>query len=227
MRCWRCPVPRTPASGPLGRRCGPGNCRICSNRSMVLQCPAGELADYDALNRWYRGSMIGASTYAAGQCANPLAASGKPRGERGASPRRRPTQLRQASPRKRRPATPSDSLPANRHFVPRRFVRTVEGRFCCSSRVRLQHLGGHPGCRRSEVTEVELVITGMICTACAARVQVKLNKVDGVTATADFLPNGPTPPFRPTSPPRPSRPPVATWAAEQSSPAWIRFGAIG
>ena len=37
-----------------------------------------------------------------------------------------------------------------------------------------------------EVTEVELVIGGMTCGACAARVQAKLNKVDGVTATVNL-----------------------------------------
>ena len=37
-----------------------------------------------------------------------------------------------------------------------------------------------------ELTEVELVISGMTCAACAARVQAKLNKVDGVTATVNL-----------------------------------------
>ena len=37
-----------------------------------------------------------------------------------------------------------------------------------------------------EVTEVELVIGGMTCAACAARVQAKLNKVDGVTASVNL-----------------------------------------
>jgi P-type Cu+ transporter len=37
-----------------------------------------------------------------------------------------------------------------------------------------------------EVTEVELAIGGMTCAACAARVQAKLNKVDGVTATVNL-----------------------------------------
>jgi Cu+-exporting ATPase len=31
--------------------------------------------------------------------------------------------------------------------------------------------------------EIELVIGGMTCAACAARVQAKLNKLDGVTAS--------------------------------------------
>ena len=32
----------------------------------------------------------------------------------------------------------------------------------------------------------ELVIGGMTCAACAARVQAKLNKLDGVTATVNL-----------------------------------------
>jgi heavy metal translocating P-type ATPase len=35
-------------------------------------------------------------------------------------------------------------------------------------------------------TQVELVIGGMTCAACAARVQTKLNKLDGVTATVNL-----------------------------------------
>ncbi len=35
-------------------------------------------------------------------------------------------------------------------------------------------------------TQVELVIGGMTCAACAARVQAKLNKLDGVTATVNL-----------------------------------------
>jgi P-type Cu+ transporter len=37
-----------------------------------------------------------------------------------------------------------------------------------------------------ETTEVELVIGGMTCAACAARVQARLNKVDGVTAAVNL-----------------------------------------
>jgi P-type Cu+ transporter len=37
-----------------------------------------------------------------------------------------------------------------------------------------------------EATEVELVIGGMTCAACAARVQARLNKVDGVTAAVNL-----------------------------------------
>ncbi|MER6343134.1 heavy metal translocating P-type ATPase [Streptomyces sp. NPDC001595] len=36
------------------------------------------------------------------------------------------------------------------------------------------------------VTEVELLIGGMTCAACAARVEKKLNRMDGVTATVNF-----------------------------------------
>jgi P-type Cu+ transporter len=36
------------------------------------------------------------------------------------------------------------------------------------------------------MTEVELVIGGMTCAACAVRVQTKLNKLDGVTATVNL-----------------------------------------
>ena len=37
-----------------------------------------------------------------------------------------------------------------------------------------------------EVIEVELVIGGMTCAACAARVQAKLNRVNGVTASVNL-----------------------------------------
>jgi P-type Cu+ transporter len=37
-----------------------------------------------------------------------------------------------------------------------------------------------------ETTEIELVIGGMTCAACAARVQARLNKVDGVTAAVNL-----------------------------------------
>ncbi|MGH3182032.1 MAG: heavy-metal-associated domain-containing protein, partial [Streptosporangiaceae bacterium] len=38
----------------------------------------------------------------------------------------------------------------------------------------------------AEATEFELVIGGMTCAACASRVQARLNKVDGVTATVNL-----------------------------------------
>lgn len=36
------------------------------------------------------------------------------------------------------------------------------------------------------VSEVELVIGGMTCASCAARVEKKLNRMDGVTATVNY-----------------------------------------
>ena len=35
---------------------------------------------------------------------------------------------------------------------------------------------------------VELPITGMTCASCAARIERKLNKLDGVTATVNYGP---------------------------------------
>lgn len=35
-------------------------------------------------------------------------------------------------------------------------------------------------------TEVELTIGGMTCASCAARVEKKLNRMDGVTATVNY-----------------------------------------
>jgi P-type Cu+ transporter len=35
-------------------------------------------------------------------------------------------------------------------------------------------------------TDVELLIGGMTCASCAARVEKKLNKLDGVTATVNY-----------------------------------------
>jgi len=40
--------------------------------------------------------------------------------------------------------------------------------------------------RAGAVRSVELAIGGMTCASCAARVQKKLNKLDGVTATVNF-----------------------------------------
>ena len=37
-----------------------------------------------------------------------------------------------------------------------------------------------------EITQVELVVGGMTCAACAARVQARLNKVTGVTASVNL-----------------------------------------
>ena len=44
----------------------------------------------------------------------------------------------------------------------------------------------HMAASAPEATEFELVIGGMTCAACAARVQTKLNKVTGVTANVNF-----------------------------------------
>ena len=38
----------------------------------------------------------------------------------------------------------------------------------------------------SAVTEVELAIGGMTCASCANRIERKLNKLDGVTATVNY-----------------------------------------
>lgn len=35
-------------------------------------------------------------------------------------------------------------------------------------------------------SEVELLIGGMTCASCAARVEKKLNRMDGVTATVNY-----------------------------------------
>ena len=35
-------------------------------------------------------------------------------------------------------------------------------------------------------TDVELAITGMTCASCANRIERKLNKLDGVTATVNY-----------------------------------------
>ena len=36
------------------------------------------------------------------------------------------------------------------------------------------------------LTDVELLIGGMTCASCAARIEKKLNKLDGVTATVNY-----------------------------------------
>src|SRR5450631_2616976 len=40
--------------------------------------------------------------------------------------------------------------------------------------------------RLADALSVELVIGGMTCASCAARIEKKLNKLDGVTATVNF-----------------------------------------
>ncbi len=38
---------------------------------------------------------------------------------------------------------------------------------------------------RPDTEPVELLITGMSCASCAARIEKKLNKIDGVSATVN------------------------------------------
>src|SRR6266436_815956 len=47
-------------------------------------------------------------------------------------------------------------------------------------------VGGHPGTVRGANHHVDLAITGMTCASCAARVEKKLNKLDGVAATVNL-----------------------------------------
>ncbi len=37
-----------------------------------------------------------------------------------------------------------------------------------------------------DLAEVELIVGGMTCASCAARVEKKLNRMDGVTATVNY-----------------------------------------
>ena len=43
-----------------------------------------------------------------------------------------------------------------------------------------------PPARRRSTNQVELAITGMTCASCANRIERKLNKLDGVTATVNY-----------------------------------------
>ncbi len=43
-----------------------------------------------------------------------------------------------------------------------------------------------PAADRPALSEVELLIGGMTCASCAARVEKKLNRMDGVTATVNY-----------------------------------------
>src|SRR5699024_8514426 len=54
---------------------------------------------------------------------------------------------------------------------------------------------GLRGCRRGRIqvgvatmstTHIDLGVTGMTCTSCSSRVERKLNKIDGVTATVNY-----------------------------------------
>ena len=47
-------------------------------------------------------------------------------------------------------------------------------------------VGGHPGTARGASRDVDLAITGMTCASCAARVEKKLGKLDGVAATVNL-----------------------------------------
>ena len=51
--------------------------------------------------------------------------------------------------------------------------------------------------------DVELTIGGMTCASCAARVEKKLNRMDGVTASVNSAATS-----RPKTSSRPSKPPV-------------------
>ncbi|WP_316739971.1 heavy metal translocating P-type ATPase [Streptomyces sp. MK7] len=46
--------------------------------------------------------------------------------------------------------------------------------------------GAQTGAPDTPVSQVELLIGGMTCASCAARVEKKLNRIDGVTATVNF-----------------------------------------
>ncbi len=43
-----------------------------------------------------------------------------------------------------------------------------------------------PGTAPAPASEVELSIGGMTCASCAARIEKKLNRLDGVTATVNY-----------------------------------------
>jgi Cu+-exporting ATPase len=48
------------------------------------------------------------------------------------------------------------------------------------------HTHGHPAKSPVPPTRVELTVGGMTCASCAARIEKKLNRLDGVTATVNF-----------------------------------------
>jgi P-type Cu+ transporter len=80
-----------------------------------------------------------------------------------------------------------------------------------------------------DVTEFEFVVGGMTCAACAARVQAKLNKIDGVTATVNLA----TERAHVTAPPRLSATELvkvveaAGYTAALAAPADASFAADG
>src|SRR4030088_1318305 len=47
---------------------------------------------------------------------------------------------------------------------------------------------GIPSARVIPASRVELAISGMTCASCATRIERKLNKLDGVTATVNYAP---------------------------------------
>ena len=51
------------------------------------------------------------------------------------------------------------------------------------------------------VRAIDLAIGGMTCASCAARIEKKLNKLDGVTATVNFATETAGSASRPRSPP--------------------------
>lgn len=62
--------------------------------------------------------------------------------------------------------------------------------------------GGLPAAVRDASRDVDLAITGMTCASCAARVEKKLNRLDGVAATVNF----------------------ATGSARVTFPVWLTVG---
>ncbi|MEU2837801.1 heavy metal translocating P-type ATPase [Streptomyces sp. NPDC007076] len=99
------------------------------------------------------------------------------------------------------------------------------------------HSATEAGARTAEGSTAELTIGGMTCASCAARVEKKLNRMDGVTATVNYATEkakvafGPetglaeliatvektgytAQPVHPPEPPRPESPPPAPYPAE-------------
>ena len=73
---------------------------------------------------------------------------------------------------------------------------------------------------------VDLTLTGMTCASCAARIEKRLNRLDGVTATVNFATEQAAvdfdpPAWRPTISSPPSRPP-ATAPIAAAAPAGRR-----
>jgi Cu+-exporting ATPase len=62
--------------------------------------------------------------------------------------------------------------------------------------------------------EVELAIGGMTCASCAARIEKKLNRMDGVTATVNYA----TEKAKVTCPSRTSSPPSRRPGTRHGSP---------